>query len=136
MEPTIPSKIEELPEDLKGWTPEELAWLASVPEALQPVARRNGKLLFCLAMQNGVTQVAVNRLASQLRGNRAGMTALRQVAATLDDLCKTTLRLSGRSIADMRGCQRECEVAHSLATGGKQLKEGDRVSPGGILLDS
>lgn len=129
---------EQLDAALATWTEEERAWLATVPEALKNVAKNRGKFLFCLTLQVGIGQTAVNILAS-IRGRenrRFVLPHLQRLVPVLDDLTKVALASKGLTVQDMLDCRRELEVAHSLANGGKQVQPGERVSKGGIILDS
>ena len=128
--------LEQLPEDLQGWSADDLEWLKMVPEMLQPVARRHGRWLFSLTMQNGRAQHAAGIVARQGRGNRALHGALQQLVLVLDDLTKAGLAERKLEVRHLMECRKDIEVAASLAQGGKQLQPGDRVSPGGILLNS
>lgn len=128
--------LEQLPEDLKSWKPEDVAWLATVPEMLQGVARRHGRELFSIAMQSGGVMHAFGILNSQTRGNRACAQACAVIGKSYDDLVKALLGKMGVKVEDLLACRRDIELVASLVDGGKQRQAGERMSKGGIILDS
>lgn len=129
---------EQIEAGLESWTAEERAWLKTVPEALQNVAKSRGKMLFCITMQSGTAQTAVNVLAN-IRGResrRYVVPHLQRLVYVLDDMTKSLLAAHGFTVQDMIECRKELEIAFSLANGGKQTQPGERVSKGGIILNS
>lgn len=115
--------------------PDERWIRETVPEVLQGVARRHGKGLFMIVMQAGTSGVALGKIASQGRGNRTIGQAVGVLQQTLDYLCRGALRGAGKTLKDFHDCQRDVELIGSLSNGG-QVAPGERVSKGGIVLDS
>lgn len=136
MEKIPTSVIEQPPEDLKDWSAEDIAWLKHVPEELQGVARRHGRWLFALTMQSGGVMHAFGIIGRQARGNRAISQAILVIGNSYDNVLKGYLEKIGLTPQDLLNCRRDIETTMSLAQGGKQIKPGDRVSPGGIILNS
>lgn len=133
-EAKAPSAIEQTPAELEGWSPEDIAWLKKLPEQLQPLAVRHGREVWSLAMQLGAARHAFGILLAQVRGNRAATTASNMLAKVSDDLLKQVLRARGIPLQKLLECHADIERLASLAGGA--LAPGDRVSKGGILLNS
>jgi hypothetical protein len=126
------------------WNAEDQAWLERVkPEVLQAVAKRHGRTLFALVWQTEMIQGALNVMVQNAEGiSKWGMQrqaeGLMQVAQVLssaaDQMCKTALAGHGLALEQFAECKQDIERAMALAQGAKGPK--DRVSKGGIILDS
>lgn len=126
--------LEEPPEDLRGWSQEDLALLKGLPEEMQLVARRYGRVVWTLTMHSGAVQQGILIINAQARGNRRIAEALAVISKAFNDTCLRALLGAGRSSRELFECRADLERLQSLMQGGKQ--PGDRVSKGGILLDS
>jgi hypothetical protein len=112
----------------------DIIWLKGVHEPLQPVARRHGKSLFQIVIQAGLISEALGRISAQGRGNRAIRQGIMVLMGSTDDLCKRALAGGGYTMAQFVECKGDIERVIALASAAH--KPGDRISAGGIILDS
>ena len=130
----------------QAWSPEDTEWLKGVqPEALQLVAKRHGRTLFAITWQAGMISEGIGRLHhgatsvakwGMKRQVTEMLSALQVLMQITDQLCKTALAGYGLKAEQLLECKADIERAMALAQGGKQLQQGERVSKGGIILDS
>ena len=113
---------------------EDIKWLKGVHEPLQPVAKRHGKSLFQIVIQAGIISEALGKISAQGRGNRAIGQGIMVLMGSTDDLCKRALAGGGHTIAQFVECKGDIERIIALAS--VTHKPGDRISAGGIILDS
>ena len=111
------------------------AWLAQVPAPLQGVAKRHGSTLFNLVLSAGTIGVALGRLASQTRGNRACTEAILVLQHRIDALVKAHMEATGLGLENFQACRRDIELIGQLADNGKG-QPTDVKSPSGIILNS
>lgn len=120
-----------------GWSAEDQAWFAQLPELHQITARRHGRVLWSLSMNAGVVGHALGIILRQSRGNRAVLQAVQTLQVVLNELIKGCLRPNGLTPKHVQECQGDIERAASLATaGGQKGAAGAAVSKGGIILNS
>jgi len=113
---------------------EDIKWVKGVHEPLQPVAKRHGKSLFQIVIQAGMISEALGRIAAQGRGNRAIGQGVMVLLGATDDLCKRALAGGGHTLPQFIECKGDIERVIALASA--VHKPGDRISTGGIILDS
>ena len=128
----------------KPWSEEDQQWLDSVePPALRAIAKRHGRPLFAIVWQAGMIGEALNRAHAHTQGvskwgmrrDVQGLTASIQVlAGAMDLLCKAALSGYGRTIGQFTECKQDIE--RCMALGQVAQAANDRVSKGGIILDS
>ena len=116
------------------WTEEDEKWFAGMryPEVLLPLAIRHGRMKFALAMQGGLANVAVARLARQIAGNKAGTQALRTLVHVVEGLFWGIQQAHGVTRGEIEVVQRDIELLGELTSG----QDSAGVSPGGIILNS
>lgn len=125
---------------------EDIKWLASVrPEELQPIARRHGRKMFACVWNAGMISETLGRLANtamhvqkwgQKRyANEIGQ-AIPVLQVSIDQMTRLAIQGMGKELKDFMECKADIERTMSLLQGGKQVQEGERVSRGGIILDS
>lgn len=130
----VPSMIEQTPEDLKGWTPEDIDWLRQLqPEPLQRIARRHGRVVWALTMNAGAIQQAILLTERFNRGNRQVMQAMAVTSAAFNNTCLQALRGVGKDAQALVNCREDIERIASLMQGAKA--PGEKMSRGGILLN-
>lgn len=125
---------------------EDLKWLATVqPEALQPIARRHGRAMFACCWNAGVIGEALGRLLGtaqhcmkwgQKRYAQQIMQAVQVLQFSIDQITKQSIQGQGKELKHFVECKQDIERTMSLLQGGKQVQEGEKVSRGGIILDS
>lgn len=119
---------------LTSWPADDRVWLAEkVPEVLQPIAARHGKALYQICMSALVAQQMLTIIAQV--PNRAIQRVARDLASIQDGLCRGALKGEGKTLPQFHECKRDVERIVALMEHG-QHAPGDRVSPGGIILDS
>ena len=136
-EPKNPSTTDQSWRDtILSWSTEDRVWLAEkVPEALRPTAAIHGKPLYQITFSALVAQQLLSQLVQLAGGNRQILNILAQLASIQDGLCKGALKGEGKTLKEFHLCRRDAERVLALMDHG-QLRPGDRVSPGGIVLDS
>lgn len=134
--PELPkTAIEQLPPELANWSQEDIAWLARLAEPMRPLAIRHGRKLWSLTMQANALQHSLGILGSQGRGNRAIAGAANMISKCYNDAATLALQAIGKSMADFQECRGDIERLIALLDSGVR-KAGERVSKGGIVLDS
>jgi hypothetical protein len=137
--------MEQAKQDEAPFTEEELKWLEHVRAELQPVARRHGAQLFQITWIAGLVGETLGQMGMTIRrlakwGFRRELEALSRQQMILlqntNELCNRALRGIGKTPRDLKECKADIERTMALAQGGKQLQEGERISSGGIILDS
>jgi protein involved in temperature-dependent protein secretion len=125
-----------LEECTADWSAEDRAWLEKhVQEHLRLVAARYGRKLFSLVIIAGSCSFALNILASQTRGNRKATQAIQVAQNNITALVNSVLYFAGESVPKFLECRENIDLIISLQDAGQRLP-GERVSAGGIVLDS
>ena len=118
-----------------GWSEEDRDWLKKhVPEELQTIAVRHGRQLFSIVMQAGAAIFALTTLNANIRHPQ-----LSPMIATLtkifDQFCQRAVKGAGCTVEQFHECKGDIERLAALRDTGNK-KVGERVSKGGIILDS
>lgn len=120
---------------IQGWPEEDVQWLSTVPDKLQPIAQRHGRRIFQLAMQAGISGHALGILGRQGRNNRAILGAIHMLAGILDSLVLQQLQDNGWPPQAVLACKKDIELIHDLTNAGG-AGPGQALSKGGIILNS
>lgn len=132
---SIPLMNKGLGELTESWAVEDKNWLnVHVPMNLRTVAARHGRQLFTLVMRAGATSHCLSTLAVNVQHMELKK-MLSLVGKTVDELLQAVLKAQGNSIEQFKECQRDIERVAALQDAGQRLP-GERVSKGGIILDS
>lgn len=118
-----------------SWSEEDRDWLKKhVPEELQTIAVRHGRQLFSLVMQAGAATFALTTLNANIRHPQ-----LSPMIATLtkifDQFCQRAVKEAGCTVEQFHECKGDIERLAALRDAGNK-KVGERISKGGIILDS
>lgn len=125
----------QLTEATKDWSEEDKAWLEKhVPDTLKTIAVRHGRQLYTIVMQAGAATFALTTLHANVRHPQ-----LSQMIGTLtklfDQFCQRAVKGANHNIEQFIECKADIERLASLQDSGAKLP-GERVSAGGIILDS
>lgn len=121
---------------LAAWSAEDKIWLEEhVPEGLRPVAVRHGRTLFQWVMMAGAANHALMILSNQTRGNQACRRACTMLENTMNSYLHSILEMGEKKLEHWAECKGDIERVAALQDTGKK-QPGDRMSAGGIILDS
>ena len=117
------------------WSAEDRVWLAEkVPEGFRPVAARWGRALYQICMSAGMAQFILTTFAANVRHPQL-TPMISNLAPIMDGLCRGALKGEGKTLKEFQECKTDLERVMALMDAGQRLP-GDRVSKGGIVLDS
>lgn len=120
---------------VESWSEEDKAWLAAkVDPKLQTVAARHGRKLFVFVMQSGAFNFALSTLLVNVR-HPEGQQMLATMSKIANEMSNMALSTIEKTKEEFLECRGDIERCMALADAGNKGK-GERVSAGGILLDS
>lgn len=119
------------------WSEIDREWLTHIPPNLQRIAVRHGRKCFAQVLMRGSCQHAVGILARQTRGNAACAKAGEMLTNAFTTLMQQLNAAWGLTEGQLQECDLDIQRFAALAQQAASTpKEGDRVSPGGIILNS
>lgn len=128
-------KVKGLGELTENWSDKDKNWLnVHVPGNLRTIAARHGRELFSLVMQAGAATHVLTVLHSNVKHPEL-QSMLRNLTKMMDSLCQKAIKGEGLTLQQFVECKRDVERMAVLQDSGNRLP-GDRVSKGGIILDS
>lgn len=133
-QPTATNETDSLAE----WSAADRAWLdGQVPGQIRHLAVKHGRLLTQWVLNAGNSSYALGVLSRQTRGNQAAGKAIAVTQGILNGFLTdlVTLHFGQDGVKQFMTIKAEFDIALALQDIGQQ-KEGDRVSKGGIILDS
>lgn len=120
---------------LDGWSEEDRDWLKKhVPEELQTIAVRHGRQLYTIVMQAGAATFALTTLSANIRHPQLSPMIV-TLTKIFDQFCQRAVKGAGCTVEQFHECKNDIERLAALKDAGQRLP-GERVSKGGIILDS
>lgn len=121
----------------EGWPPEDKEWLGHIPVNLRRIAVRHGRKVFAQVMLRGSTMHAVSILARHTQSNNACKQAGGMLVQSFNTLFQQLNAQWGITDAMLAECDQDIQRFAAIAQAAPSTaKPGDRMSPGGIILDS
>lgn len=117
----------------KDWSEADREWLSKhCPERMRTIAVRHGRGMFQLVMRAGACTYALTLLAGNVKHPQLRPPIL-LLQRSLDQMCQELIAAKGLKVEQFMECRADVERLGELMSAGDP---GERISKGGIILDS
>lgn len=119
---------------MQDWSEEDRVWLSKVPKELKPIAQRHGRAMFQVVMYSGAVNHGFAVVGKIGGGDPRIAKAMGVMGKGFEFITLQAIEGLG-GIERFKECKEDVERMLELAAQTRPLP-GERISKGGIILDS